>query len=648
MLHPPRADAQRVQRIVLQACGHDQVVVGQQGAVVQDAAALVAVDLHHAAVQDAHPELQHDAPQLVVRVGGRACHERQMVRVVVLEATRRQERQRVEEQVWDAQQALQEGQAAVAGAHDDDARVYRDLRLAQELLGHDGEGLGLGRVAQQIVPNLLSQFLPRRLHPLHVDEGGHLRRLPQHFLQLRWAPWRHLQHLPEDRRDRALQLRLHEEHRAAHEAHGALVQPARVLLEERVDDPVHELRVALVLAPLVVLHQQVVVQVVAAPQRVHGVLMRHLQHEQPDHLLVELGHEAVLLLALNMVRPRRHLVQKGLQAGGDLPLQPRVEVLEERQHLLEVRLPQVAHLRRPQQRRAVDEVEHVAKRVLRLRGDDGERVQEGRVGRGVRLGDDAVVLLGEEREGRQEEVERLRLVGLVQAAHVDAEHVLGVLRHVGQPARRVRVPDEEALVGLDHLIEGALEAILGQDGQRIPDVLVRPPMERHDELGEEFLREGPALLHGERLQEDHGLDGRAALLAVGPCQGVLVSRLALVPDGIRRGDGLPDEREDLGDLLPLLQHRLGDLAPGFHVERHERLHAVEDPLGVDERLLLVPTLQEVHLPEQRHHALVEGLQGLADLVGELLGRHGAEELRSADATVLVARVHGLQLGLQVD
>ena len=246
----------------------------------------------HAAVQDAHPELQHDPPELVVRVGRGARHERQVVRVVVLQAAGRQERQRVEVQVRDAEEALQEGEPAVAGAHDDDPRVHGDLRLAEELLGHDGECLGLGGVPQDVLAVQLLHVRIRGHLLLDVHEGRDLRRLPQHLLELRWPARRHLEQLPENGRDGPLEFRLHEEHRLAHQPQGSLVEPAGVLLEERVDDPVDQLSVTLVLGLLVVVDQQVVIQVVAAPQRRNDVRPRSLQDDEPDDLLVEVRHEA--------------------------------------------------------------------------------------------------------------------------------------------------------------------------------------------------------------------------------------------------------------------------------------------------------------------------------------------------------------------
>mmetsp|Transcript_129960 Transcript_129960/g.417143 ORF Transcript_129960/g.417143 Transcript_129960/m.417143 type:complete len:281 (+) Transcript_129960:1346-2188(+) len=137
----PRADLEGVQCVVLESGSHDQVVVWQQGTILQDAAALLPIDLHHAAVEDPNPELQHDAAELIVGVRGRASNQGQVLGVVVLEAPGCQEGQRVEEQVRDAEQALQEGQAAIARADDDDPRIHRDLRLTKQLLCHDREGL---------------------------------------------------------------------------------------------------------------------------------------------------------------------------------------------------------------------------------------------------------------------------------------------------------------------------------------------------------------------------------------------------------------------------------------------------------------------------------------------------------------------------
>mmetsp|Transcript_60327 Transcript_60327/g.176336 ORF Transcript_60327/g.176336 Transcript_60327/m.176336 type:complete len:453 (+) Transcript_60327:1191-2549(+) len=305
VIDAPGADAQGVEGVVLQPSGDDQVVVGQQGAVVEHAAALLAVDLHEAAVQDPDAELQHDAPELLVRVGRRARDQRQVVRMVVLQAARSQQGQGPEAQVRDVEQALEEGEAAVARADDDDARVHWDLRLAEKLLGHDRERLRLRHVAQQLLPLLLTQVVLRGHLLLHVDEGGDLRRLAADLLQLGRAPRRHLQHLSEDGGHGAVQLRLHEEHSAATEPHSALHQLAGVLLEERVDGPVQQVGVPLGLQLLVVLDQEVVVQVVAAAQRVHGVRRRHLQHDEAHRLLVELGHEDVLdplLLALLLLQ----------------------------------------------------------------------------------------------------------------------------------------------------------------------------------------------------------------------------------------------------------------------------------------------------------------------------------------------------------
>mmetsp|Transcript_13937 Transcript_13937/g.41456 ORF Transcript_13937/g.41456 Transcript_13937/m.41456 type:complete len:573 (+) Transcript_13937:2991-4709(+) len=234
-----------------------------------------------------------------------------------------------------------------------------------------------------------------------------------------------------------------------------------------------------------------------------------------------------------------------------------------------------------------------------------------------------------------------------------------MLRHVGQPSRRVRVAHEEALLGVHDHAQRALEAVVGEGREGVPDARVRPPVECHDELHQEVLREGAALLHGQRLEEDHGLNDGALVAALDPhdCRLALLAGLAALPV-LQRGrrrlrvlavvHRLLDQLQDLGDLLPLVHHGAGHLATSFHVERHEGLDAVDDLPRVDDGLLLVPALQELPLPEERHHALVEGLKRLADLVRELLRRHGAEELRGVDAPVVVAGVHGVHDRLQVD
>jgi len=78
----------------------------------------------------------------------------------------------------------------------------------------------------------------------------------------------------------------------------------------------------------------------------------------------------------------------------------------------------------------MDQIEDVTEGVLRLRWDNGQSIQKRRVGSCVGLSDDAIVLVRIQREGRKQKVERLRLIGLIQTAHVHAKNVLRVLWNV--------------------------------------------------------------------------------------------------------------------------------------------------------------------------------------------------------------------------
>jgi len=127
---------------------------------VQYATALLSINLDHAAVKDTHSELQHYTAQLLMGVRSSACNEWQVVVMMVLQTPWCKESERVEEQVGNAEETLQEGQAAIAGAHDYDPGIHRDLALAEELLGHNGERLSLSRVSE----HLLTMTLYRQSH----------------------------------------------------------------------------------------------------------------------------------------------------------------------------------------------------------------------------------------------------------------------------------------------------------------------------------------------------------------------------------------------------------------------------------------------------------------------------------------------------
>mmetsp|Transcript_129960 Transcript_129960/g.417144 ORF Transcript_129960/g.417144 Transcript_129960/m.417144 type:complete len:231 (+) Transcript_129960:2468-3160(+) len=223
-----------------------------------------------------------------------------------------------------------------------------------------------------------------------------------------------------------------------------------------------ESSVALVLAALVVLHQQVIVQVVATAK--HLDLMRgwHLQHDQAHDLLVELSDEGVRVREgiPGLTAFIRH--EELVQLRRDLVLRVLVEVGDQARDLRQVVPRQVADLRGAQQSRTVDQVQHVPKGVLRLWRYDREGVEQGCVGGGVWLRDDAVVLVRIQRERGQHEVQCLRLVGLVEAHHVHTEHILGMLRHVREPGRRVRMAHEEPLLLSRDALQRRLEAVLRQ------------------------------------------------------------------------------------------------------------------------------------------------------------------------------------------
>jgi hypothetical protein len=99
---------------------------------------LLSVYLHHAAIKNADPKLEHDAPELLVGVCCSSCDKRQMVRVVILQTPWGEKGQGVEVQVWNAQQAFQKRQTTIAGADHDYPSVNRNFALTQKLLGHNG------------------------------------------------------------------------------------------------------------------------------------------------------------------------------------------------------------------------------------------------------------------------------------------------------------------------------------------------------------------------------------------------------------------------------------------------------------------------------------------------------------------------------
>mmetsp|Transcript_47653 Transcript_47653/g.77277 ORF Transcript_47653/g.77277 Transcript_47653/m.77277 type:complete len:220 (+) Transcript_47653:1711-2370(+) len=219
MLNPPGANPKGVQGVILEACPHNEVVVRQHRAVVQDAALLLPVDLHHAAVKNADPKLQHDPSQLLVRISCGASNQWKVMRMMIFQSTRRQERQRVEMQMRNAEQALKERQPAIAGTHDHNPRIHWNLSLTEQLLGHNGQGLCLTRVAQQLLPLLFPHVFLSWNFLLDVHKRGYLWRLPQGLFQLRWPSRRHLQQLPEDWRDCGQKICLNEQDRPAANPH---------------------------------------------------------------------------------------------------------------------------------------------------------------------------------------------------------------------------------------------------------------------------------------------------------------------------------------------------------------------------------------------------------------------------------------------
>eukprot|EP00971_Amphidinium_carterae_P292665 5810162-Amphidinium_carterae.1 len=60
MLHAPGSDPHRVERIVLESSGNNEIVIGQHRPIVQDAASLLPIYLHHTAIKHADAQLKHD------------------------------------------------------------------------------------------------------------------------------------------------------------------------------------------------------------------------------------------------------------------------------------------------------------------------------------------------------------------------------------------------------------------------------------------------------------------------------------------------------------------------------------------------------------------------------------------------------------
>jgi hypothetical protein len=77
-----------MKRIVLETCSTDQVVIWEHRTIMKDAATLLSINLHHAAVKNTHPKLQHNAPKLLMRICSRASYEWQVVSMVVLKPAR--------------------------------------------------------------------------------------------------------------------------------------------------------------------------------------------------------------------------------------------------------------------------------------------------------------------------------------------------------------------------------------------------------------------------------------------------------------------------------------------------------------------------------------------------------------------------------
>mmetsp|Transcript_6178 Transcript_6178/g.15139 ORF Transcript_6178/g.15139 Transcript_6178/m.15139 type:complete len:407 (+) Transcript_6178:1235-2455(+) len=400
----------------------------------------------------------------------------------------------------------------------------------------------------------------------------------------------------------------------------------------------------LVLAPLVVFDQQVVVQVVATPEHRNLVFWRHFHHDETHNLLIKLCHESVQVLLLHHVipfGPQIVVMEIAIQKVDHVVLYFLHKVVNERRDCRQVISRQVADVRGAQERRPVDQVENMAEGVLRLWRYDRECIQQRRVGGRVWLRDDAIVLLGVQGEGREQEVQSLCLVGLVEAAHVDTEHILGVLRHVCEPRRRVRVAHEEALLGLRHLLEGRLEAVLRQDRDWARDVHICPPMEYHGHLDQEVKREWPLLLGGECPQIEHRLHNRVIVIlvpfllllrhgAVGAVTALGGLALALLQRG------LLGVLEDLLNLFPLSQGLVSDGPSSRNVQAHEGLHAFQNLLWLNQRVDLMSVLQEVHLPEHGHHAILEVLHSLAQLFRELLQLQLAQQVHRCKPAVLLA------------
>mmetsp|Transcript_5135 Transcript_5135/g.11456 ORF Transcript_5135/g.11456 Transcript_5135/m.11456 type:complete len:207 (+) Transcript_5135:2834-3454(+) len=204
------------------------------------------------------------------------------------------------------------------------------------------------------------------------------------------------------------------------------------------------------------------------------------------------------------------------------------------------------------------------------------------------LGDHAVVLVRVHAERREQEVGPLRLEGLVQAEHVDAKHILGMVRHICQPHRGAAATQEDIVLGGNHSFQRRGHLRLRDGGGRHTQVnLTAPPVQRHKQGCSMGAVNTHALILHQQFQQRQDLH-RAVHVSVLPVFSALsiLCRPSISRSGLRRLKRwlltlhifrvrplfrlvLRDLRECILNELPSIPKILGDLFPRLGIHANE-------------------------------------------------------------------------------
>mmetsp|Transcript_5134 Transcript_5134/g.12719 ORF Transcript_5134/g.12719 Transcript_5134/m.12719 type:complete len:393 (-) Transcript_5134:818-1996(-) len=324
----------------------------------------------------------------------------------------------------------------------------------------------------------------------------------------------------------------------------------------------------------------------------------------------------------------------------------------------------------------MNQVQHVPEGAHRLRRHHRERREERGLRRGVGLRDHAVVLVRVHAECGEQEVRSLRLESLVQAKHVDTEHVLSMVRHIRQPHRRAAASQKHVVLGGNHRLQRRGHLGLSNGGRRHAQVDLAPPPMQGDQQGRGVgAVNAHALVFHQEFQQRQDLH-RAVDVPVLPVLSILavLSRPSICSHGLRCLERwlltlhvfcvgallrlvLRDLCKRILNELPSVPKILGDLLARLGIHAYQQVHSLIDPIRFHLRLPLEHGLPVPHLPQQGHEILAElhDVDTLPHFQGQLEGLqsdHHVDSGHLAAGTAVysvqeVVQVHLLQGSLKV-